>query len=231
MQAITRRMGATSRCASGVILALGVSLGAPTPSAAQDWDTVMRLKAGTTLRVDRERGARLVGAMVRVDTGEVTLLVNGVHEIVTRSGIRRIDRERPLSGAAPWLGMLIGGAWAAMAVAGDEDLTTSGHTMWFGIGAAIGATGGAAVRGTTRFVPVYRSEATPPSAGPVAVREVQAERLGRTRPLNPSRSAMEQMELFNDVRRAPPHGSLRMDVERLSELSYFPPGPSARRAP
>lgn len=141
-----------------VAMALGLLLVAPRPSTADDWNAVTRLKPGTTLRIHRETGARLVGPLVRVDASEITVFENGIHEIVARSNVRRIDRDRPLARAAPWIGMLVGAVWAAKDDIGKpDDFNAFGHALWFGVGVGSGLAGGAVIRGATRFVPVYRA--------------------------------------------------------------------------
>lgn len=90
-------------------LARGSLLALPSSVEADEWDRVTRLKAGTRVRVHLEPAGRKLGAVVRADDRELTILVDNVHEIISRDRIRRIERDHTLARATPWIGMLAGG--------------------------------------------------------------------------------------------------------------------------
>lgn len=149
-----QRSSGRSRWVVPAWVLLGLLTTVPARAEADNWDHVTRLKAGTRVRVHLAPTGRKLGAFVRADDRELVLLVDTVHEIIERERIRRIDRDRPLARAAPWIGMLAGGILIAVAQRNVDDFTPLGHTMWFGIGSGIGATGGAVVRRATRFGPI-----------------------------------------------------------------------------
>lgn len=157
MEALINSRSPTGRWVVALCVVLGSLLGGPPCVQADDWDGVMRLKPGAGIRVHLEPAGRKTGPFVRADALELTVEVRNVHEVISRDRIRRVDRDRALARAAPWIGMVIGGAAMALSLKGESDFTAFGHTMWFGIGASIGATGGAVVRRATRFSPIYPS--------------------------------------------------------------------------
>lgn len=144
---------------AAVLLALLFFARAST-SFADGWGNLSALEAGTRLRIDLADGARVNATLMMVDGNVLTVATSREVQSLARESVRRVFRARPSSALAPFIGAAIGGVGVDVAAAGESDFTGSGRAIWTGVGAGIGALGGALIRRATRFALVYQSDSS-----------------------------------------------------------------------
>jgi hypothetical protein len=129
-----------------VIAALFVLSVSTPPLQAQDWTAVLALPTDTTVRIKEQggQGNELQGRITIVENEQLTLLVRGKPIVITRSSIRRIERERRDS---LWNGIVLGAVFSlvmrvafadeACARTRDPQCTIKGTAIGAGLGAFV----------------------------------------------------------------------------------------------
>lgn len=127
---------------------------------AQDqWSNVVNLPPGTEVRMTTVPPVkRWKGTLVRADAASISFKqANGQESRIALAEVREVRRVRRSVKYAPLVGAVAGAMVTTILTSRQgSDLTAAGVVLWAGIGAGIGAAGGAGVRAAASNVVVFR---------------------------------------------------------------------------